>query len=201
MPRTPPRPKRTGQPKRPTPTEVGFTALTPELTIAIVKGVKTGAHPSTAAQARGISRTTFNRWMAQGADRYELDDLGNETLILGQEPFRTLRVAVQRAEAEVEEDLASRYRQVSRQAAFGNANYMSGFLTKRWPERWREGQSLELSGPQGGPIEVQGDDHAWVRQLIAAATEVGLDRLGGTAASPDAEDDPLHPQDGHEAEP
>lgn len=199
MPRKPPVPKRTGQPPRPTPTESGWTALTPELQVAIVKGVKTGAHPSTAAQALGVDRSTFLRWMARGADRYELDDAGQEKLVPGQEPFRTLRHAVQRAEAEVEADLANRYRVVSRQAAFGNANYLSGLLTKRWPERWRESQSLEVSGPQGGPIEVQGDDHAWVRQLIAAAAEVGLDRLGGTATGPDAQDDDVHPEDGDTA--
>lgn len=44
------------------------TKLTPELQAAIIADVEGGASPEVAAQAAGIDRATFYRWMARGAE-------------------------------------------------------------------------------------------------------------------------------------
>jgi len=174
----------------------GWTALTPERQEKIAGAIRKGVFPAVSAVVAGVSKPTFRRWMALGADRTETDEKGAESLILGAEPYRAFRAAIEKAEADLEADLTERYRTVSRQAAFGNANYLGKFMSQRLPQNWRDTQAVELSGPSGGPIEVQGDDESFVRRLIDAAARIGVDRLGPASAGPDAAADELHPEGG-----
>lgn len=68
--------------------------LTPAIETIICNAVRNGQYASTAAQAAGIARSTFNRWMLQGEQ--------------GEEPFATFRANVKKADAEGEAELVRR---------------------------------------------------------------------------------------------
>lgn len=69
--------------------------LTPELKAAILAGIEAGVDPDTAAQAEGISRSTFFEWMKAGADEAS--------------PFHDFRTEVARAIAIAEKKLVERW--------------------------------------------------------------------------------------------
>lgn len=179
------------QPRRPTKTENGgYTPLTPERQQRIVESIKRGSYIEVACKAAGVSKWSFMRWMRLGADVETRDEeTGELTLTPGIEPYRSFRTAAESAEAELEEDLTDRYREVSHQAAFGNANYMAGFMGRRFKDRWNPQTTIEVSGPEGGPIEVKGDDISNLSGTLEALARAGLVALpGGPALLPEGPD-------------
>ena len=179
-----PKPKvKNRQPRRPaTSDNGGWTALTPERQVAIVANIGKGVHIEIAARAAGVSYETFRRWMAQGDDKIETDEVtGVRTVMAAPEPYRGFRVAIEDAEAALELDLVDRYRVVSRQASFGNATYLAGFLGRRFKPRWDPKTSVEVSGPGGAPIEVKGDVADTVAGVLGALARAGVVALPGDA--------------------
>ena len=83
--------------------------------------IRAGATADVAAQAAGISRGTFYRWLAQG----EKARKGS--------PTRELRDRVERARAESETVLVARIAQAAGKGSWGAAAWL---LERRWPERW-----------------------------------------------------------------
>ncbi len=152
-------------------------------------------HIEVAARAAGITDVTFRRWMAAGRDQIVRDeDTGEERIIPAPEPYRSFRAAIEDAEAKLELDLVDQYRTVSRQAAFGNAAHLAGFLSRRFKSRWDVKQSLEVSGPEGKAIEVKGGaDAERLAGILGALERAGVVALPGDAPggdpSPDAEAD------------
>jgi transposase-like protein len=176
------------QPLRPTRSEVGgHTALTPTLQRRIVANITKGVHVEIAARAAGIHTAQFYRWIEQGRDK--VDPETGETIIAPQ-PYRDFREAIEQAEAALELDLVNRYKVVARTAAFGNAQHLAGFLGRRFRARWDTKQAIEVSGPEGGPVKVEGTVDDRLGDFLAALARTGKITLGepeGNAGPPDPE--------------
>jgi hypothetical protein len=139
--------------------------LTPQTHEAIVKAVKAGASLENAAGAAGIHEATLYRWLQEG----EADD--------GAEAKREFREDLLRARAEVEVRVvaASVMKSalggyelerttvtrpdgtVEERVKYAPADGRVGldFLARRDPGRWARRNPVEISGPGGGPVQIQ----------------------------------------------
>lgn len=125
--------------------------LTPARTAVIAKELKTGVSREGAAYLAHINPCTLIAWMNRGAR----EKSGK---------FFKLFQAVNEAESEAERSAVIQVRAMER----GNA----WFLARRFPTRWRDEARLELTGPNGGPIETKA-----CPPLPAAEAETLLARL------------------------
>lgn len=110
-----------------------FTQETVDTIIAAVQG---GNYYTTAAHLAGISVNTLYRWIKKGEN--------------GEKPFDEFYEAIQEAEAIAESSL------VHVVSAAAKTDYKAGLelLSRRFPERWSTRQRHELTGDNGGPVEL-----------------------------------------------
>jgi transposase-like protein len=73
--------------------------LTPALQERIVRAVREGNYPETAAQAEGVDRATYYRWMDKGAKVAGGNDAASAKAEAEARPYRDFRDAVTRARA------------------------------------------------------------------------------------------------------
>jgi transposase len=112
--------------------------LTPEVQARIIEALRAGNYQDTAAAYAGVSRTAFYRWMEQGAQ----PDAA--------QPYKDFRDAVEKARAESE---VRNVALIQRAASDGTWQAAAWFLERSFQQRW--GRKQELSGPGGGPIQVE----------------------------------------------
>ncbi|MEQ4720203.1 hypothetical protein [Nonomuraea sp. B19D2] len=150
--------------------------LTRELRDELCKHLEAGHFLGTAADLCGVGRSTVHRWMALGEEQ-------------GADPeYREFREAVTRARARASVDLESAafadamggtlVREVirpdgTRESAWTppNGRVALELLARMHPEEWRPVKAVEVSGHQGGPIEV-GNNAAVVESLVKRIAEV-----------------------------
>lgn len=111
------------------------TKLSDEVRDRIVQALRAGNYAEAACQSAGISPSTFYRWMERG----ERDE----------GIYRAFREAVKRAEADAEVHAVA----VLRKAMGGDWRAAVAYLERRHPTRWRRGETRELTGAAGGPIQ------------------------------------------------
>lgn len=112
------------------------TKLTPKLQERVVGFVRAGAYVETAAAAAGISKETLYSWLRRGA--------------AGEAPFAAFAEAVEEAQALAEmRDLA-----LIGKAAETEWTAAAWRLERKFPDRYGRRTKHEVSGPEGGPIEV-----------------------------------------------
>ena len=114
------------------------TKLTPEVQDRIIQALKAGNYVETAAEYAGIGKTTFYRWMEQGAKA-------------SRGIYREFRDAVTRARAEAE----ARNVAIIQKAAPDDWRAAAWWLERAFPDRWGPRQKLEHSGPDGAPIAAE----------------------------------------------
>jgi transposase-like protein len=125
------------------------TKLTPARRRAVCEGIRAGLPLREAALAAGISERTLHRWREQG----QQDDEG---------PYWQFWQRTREAEALAQADLAA----VVRAAALaGDWRAALAMLGRRWPNNWAETSRHELTGRDGGPVEVD------VPAIVALAIE------------------------------
>lgn len=125
--------------------------LTPEVQDKVVQAILAGNYQDTAAQYAGIGTTTFYRWMEKGAE----DD--------APQMYRDFREAVESANATAEvRDVAL----ITQAAQSGTWQAAAWKLERKFPQRWGRFQRTEITGRDGGPIEV---DAASIERKIAEA--------------------------------
>lgn len=140
------------------------TKLTPEVQDVIVTALRAGNYAETAAAYAGINETTYYRWLARGEEQPDS--------IYGQ-----FRQAVKEAQAAGEVRLVSL---IDRAAQSGTWQAAAWKLERKYPERWGRTIRTEVSGPEGGPVQIEVDPR-----------ESLLERLGLTdPENGDTEDDP-----------
>lgn len=96
--------------------------LSPEVTTQITRLIRVGNTNEIAADAAGISRTTFFSWMDRGTK-------GGRT----NKPYRDFRQAVEQARAEAEATLVAR---IAKAAQNGSWSAAAWLLERSAPERW-----------------------------------------------------------------
>ena len=115
--------------------------LTDKIQDKIIELLSQGNYIETACHAAGIHRRTFYSWLER-AKNPEYDN----------PRYKIFRNRVEQALALAEVDLLKQARLGSREAI--------PIMERRWPGRWGrwERQSVEVTGKDGGPIEVKAAD-------------------------------------------
>jgi hypothetical protein len=113
------------------------TKLTPEIQAEICRYLRAGNYVETAAVLAGIHKDTFYDWVKRGRR--------------GQEPHAAFVLEVDRAMAHAEA------REVARIVKAAEREWQAAAwrLERRYPQRWGRLVRQEVSGPEGGPLEVQ----------------------------------------------
>jgi hypothetical protein len=121
--------------------------LTPAVQERVCQALRAGAHMEQAATFAGVHRATVHRWLARG----ESDD--------APERFRDFAAAVREAEAGFE--IAS----LALIARAGDEDWRARawLVERRHPRRWGRRKALELSGPDGEPIQLEALGLDWHR--------------------------------------
>lgn len=96
--------------------------LTPETQTQITRLIQVGNTVEVAAEAAGISRSTFFSWMERGAEAGPKN-----------KPFRDFRTAVEQARAEAEATLVARIAKAAQNGSWSAAGWL---LERSVPERW-----------------------------------------------------------------
>lgn len=131
--------------------------FTPEQVAALCEALRTGNHIEPSCRYVGIAPSTYYKYMA-----------------LAEEPdppawVREFSEAVKKARAEAE----LRNVQAIAKAATDPRHWTAAawFLERSYPKRWGRQARLELSGPEGGPIQVEDPRDALIRLLDSAAEQ------------------------------
>lgn len=143
------------------------TKLTEARHKRIVADIRAGNFAQIAAVASGITEQTYYNWLNRGATDLASDDPADHRTI-----YARFFEAVKRAEAEAE---VKQLREMQRDEKWQRRAW---WLERRFPKRWGQKQSLELSGPDGGPVAVTDNSKAELeaflderKDAIAAAQE------------------------------
>lgn len=124
----------------------------------IVTALRNRASLSSAAGQAGVTYNTLYNWMSSEDKRYA-----------------KFQAEVARAEAEHEDYL----RGLAEQAAFnGDGGTIRFLLERRFPKTYANRQSVELSGPDGGPIQTQECGVVMLPPLDNEGEDTGADDIG-----------------------
>jgi hypothetical protein len=126
------------------------TDLTPELAEQVANLVRAGNKPMRAAMARGIPRSTFFYWTARGraAASRRKDGLAvDET----EQRHLDFLDAVERAESESQVIAVSHLMK----AMPSTPTAVLAWLERRFPQEWSRTERHELTGAEGGAVQVE----------------------------------------------
>jgi len=126
--------------------------LTPERSSKIVNAVKAGNYLETAAQYGGITAAGLHKWLKRGRDERERIENGEEANE-NESRYVEFVEAVENARAEAEVRAVALIQQAG-QAGTWQAS--AWYLERSYPARWGRREKVEHSGPDGGPITLQG---------------------------------------------
>lgn len=113
------------------------TKLTPEVQEAIVAAIRSGNYACVACEYGGITTQTYYRWLRQGEEAKS-----------GR--YRNFYLAIKKAEADAEVRIVAYWQKQIPE----NWQAARDFLERRFPERWRKQYTQEVTGKDGGPVEV-----------------------------------------------
>ena len=116
------------------------TALTPAVADRIVSAVEVGVSWKDSAAAAGINEATLHRWRERGRE--------------GRAPYRAF---CERLDAAAARSVVAMQITVRQAASNGDWKAAAWFLERRRPDDYapRSKTQVEVSGPQGAPIEVE----------------------------------------------
>lgn len=146
------------------------TDCTPEVTRRICEALRIGCTRDAAAAAGLISRTAMATWIRKGND--------------GIEPYAQFVQEVQRAEDEAEQILLLTI-QAQASADWKAAAWI---LERRRPQQWARTQRTELTGANGGAVQMQAqvvEIPAQAASATAWAAQVAADGQGDSEAGGD----------------
>jgi hypothetical protein len=151
------------------------TKLTPERTALAVNVLRGGNTREAAAAAIEVDPDTFGRWTRTNAEfRRAVEHAEHEAELLFASRIRKSAV-----EAEVVETF-DRAGNLLRRVTKYDWKAAAWWLERRRPKEWKPVQGVEVSGPDGGPIESRDvvtwqPDEAWMREYARVAAEVNAD--------------------------
>ena len=125
------------------------TKLTPQVRDKIIEALTAGNYAKHAVAYAGVDMATYCRWMEKGEQ--------------GRSPYREFREAVEAAKAEA----VVRNVTIIQRAARTDWRAAGWYLERTQREEFGKVTRQEVSGPDGGPIEIQGDPR---QDLLALLT-------------------------------
>lgn len=152
------------------------TKLTEARKKAIVASITAGNFAQVAAAANGITEQTYYNWLNRGQIDSTSDDPEVSSSIFA-EFFEAIKIAEAKAEVT----------QLRRMQTGTGWQRHAWWLERRFPKRWGAKQSLEVSGPDGGPVMVAAQEELTAfldqrRDAIAAAEAALAGERSGEAA-------------------
>lgn len=141
-----------------------YTGLDPTVHDTIITAIRAGNFQEQAAQAAGVTPETLSRWIARG--RHEAGRLAD-----GKPPkpraarFLRLYQDVSRARAEAEVGVVAQIRVAAKEDWRAGAFLLTHGTSRK---RWRKEQRLELTGADGGPVEVAASPRERIEERLAA---------------------------------
>lgn len=156
------------------------TLLTADMQERIVAVVRSGAYLDDAAMFAGVSRSTVMKWLARGR---KADDARQEGAPLDEqdELCHGFFVAVEAARAE-----AAVRNLALVQAAANNGVWQAAawYLERTNPRKWGRHETVEITGADGGPIQVEHSVKDTLRAKFEAAERVALEVLDAEVIEP-----------------
>lgn len=147
------------------------TLLTPSVQETIVNAVRIGAYLDDAASLAGISRGTLFRWLADGRDASERADAGEElddrSLL-----YRDFCDAVEKARADA---MLRNIGIIQTAAQNGTWQAAAWYLERTNPKKWGRHDTVELTGADGGAIQVEVSAKDTLRAKFEAAEKAALE--------------------------
>jgi hypothetical protein len=136
--------------------------------------IRAGNYLATSARIVGIGSTTLHEWLARG----EGTDTRESTPL-----YADFAVAVRKAEAESQ---AVHVQNIRKVALEGQWTASAWLLERKWPELFSKREAVALTGPTGGPVEMNIDINAeTVREAQAALQEAGVHVINGSYSDVD----------------
>ena len=160
----------------------------------IVTWLQAGSFVETAAAAAGISKQTFYNWLARGA-RAEAER---------EEPsLWAWARRIDQAQAEAELGLLGMVLGAAKSGAWQAAAW---YLERKFPERWRRRETVEHTGPGGGPVTTEevtrlmtsGEKRARLAELLRRHQQAEAEAAARDQAGEEAEDTKDASGDGRE---
>lgn len=135
------------------PKEVGRPVkINPTIQAELVKMIQAGNYMETAAAFVGISISTMRDWIRRGereAQRF-IDD-SRARPIKSETPFLEFSAAIKKAQAAAEiRDVI-----IIGDAARESWQAAAWRLERKYPEKWGRKDRHEVSGPSGGPVQIE----------------------------------------------
>jgi len=128
------------------------TKLTKAIQDELVKTLRSGNYLETAASFAGLSHSIIREWVRRGErESIRLTNDPEAKPIKSEIPFMEFSVAIKKAQAQSE---------VMDVMLIGNAARESWQaaawrLERKFPDRWGRKDKHEVSGPNGGPVQVE----------------------------------------------
>ncbi|MFF4195180.1 hypothetical protein [Nonomuraea sp. NPDC001831] len=162
------------------------TKLTPELQDQLCRHVEAGHFLSTAADLCGVGRSTVHRWLAQGEEEDAPAVLRDFRAAVTYARAKSAEVLVAAAFADAVGGVLVREGERpdgTRERAWSqpNGRVALDLMSRMFPDDWRPVKAVEVSGPQGGPVNV-GPDPALIQNIIDRVTKAKARRQRQVAA-------------------
>ena len=149
------------------------TLLNPQVQETIVNAVRIGSYLDDAAMLAGVSRGTLFRWLAEGRDASEKADAGEE-LTEREQLVRDFCDAVEKARADA---MLRNIGVIQTAAQNGTWQAAAWYLERTNPKKWGRHDTVEISGTDGGAIQVEISAKETLRAKFEAAERAALEVL------------------------
>lgn len=149
------------------------TLLNPQVQETIVNAVRIGSYLDDAAMLAGVSRGTLFRWLAEGRDANEKADAGEE-LTEREQLVRDFCDAVEKARADA---MLRNIGVIQTAAQNGTWQAAAWYLERTNPKKWGRHDTVEVTGADGGAIQVEHSAKETLRAKFEAAEKAALEVL------------------------
>lgn len=127
------------------------TKLTEEVQKKIVEAVRAGIWLDQAAALAGIAPSSLYLWADKGQRALEVAELTNKPLTGVDAVYADFSEALKKARAEAE---ARNITLVQQAASNGTWQAAAWFLERSFPQRWGRTDRMEVTGKDGGSVEI-----------------------------------------------
>lgn len=180
----PPRRRKSAHRKRHRPESLPPYKFDPTRADTIIQFLRAGAFIETAAAAAGISKQTLYNWLERGLREHAKSD---------NPPLAAWAAEAMKAQALSEVAMVS---VVGKAAQMGVWQAAAWHLERKFPERWGRRESVEHTGPGGGPLTTKdltkhmtsGEKRARMAELLTKFQERQAADRARQAAADEADD-------------
>lgn len=147
------------------------TLLTPQVQDTIINAVRIGSYLDDAASLAGVARGTLFRWLAWGRDAGNRSDAGDE-LDDRDLLYRDFCDAVEKARADA---MLRNIGVIQTAAQNGTWQAAAWYLERTNPKKWGRHDTVEVTGSDGGAIQVEISVKDTLRAKFEAAERAALE--------------------------